>query len=277
MGRPAAEIDVPAVGSIADDDGLETEAREQAPAPRSSSRRSRSRCADPEPARARRLRKHGAQMIEVRADEVGARNRRRRRRPVARPRRVGDDRFDLAFDALGELLAPAREHLDAVVLERIVRRRDDDAGVVARAPRQIRDRRRRHDAGAGDGRLRRRRRARARASIQAPDSRVSRPTSRRGERLPGSRRQRPHQRRAEPAHRRRIERRRAGRAADAVGAEQTWNASQFLRTGDSHLHRRGLDARDAGVARASRRGRSRCTRRRRGRPRSTYAVDVVGR
>ena len=44
---------------------------------------------------------------------------------------IGDDGLDLALDAFGELLAAPGEHLDAVVLERIVRGRDHDAGVVA--------------------------------------------------------------------------------------------------------------------------------------------------
>jgi hypothetical protein len=37
-----------------------------------------------------------------------------------RPRRVRDDGLDRAFQRFGELLARAREDLDAVVLERIV-------------------------------------------------------------------------------------------------------------------------------------------------------------
>ena len=37
----------------------------------------------------------------------------------------GDDRFNLAFECLGELLALARKDFDAVVFERIVRRRVD--------------------------------------------------------------------------------------------------------------------------------------------------------
>ena len=145
-----------------------------------------------------------AQVIEIRADEIGARH--VRRLAVARlPRRVGDDRFDLALDPLGELLAAAGEHLDAVVLERIVRRRDHDAGVVAvrcasdrRPPASARRRR------SSPTRLRRTRRARA-------PPRSTRP-------IRGCRgrpeaaatavavRQRADQRRAEPADGRRIER-----------------------------------------------------------------------
>ena len=76
-----------------------------------------------------------------RAGDRGRRRRDRRcgdRRRLAaarRPGRVGDDRLDLALDALGELLAAAGEHLDAVVFERIVRGGDHDAGVVARRSR----------------------------------------------------------------------------------------------------------------------------------------------
>jgi hypothetical protein len=43
------------------------------------------------------------------------------------PRRVRDDAFHFGLKRLGELLAGARKHLDAVVLERIVRGRDDEA------------------------------------------------------------------------------------------------------------------------------------------------------
>ena len=45
--------------------------------------------------------------------------------------------------ALGELLALAREHLDAVVLERIVRRGNDEPGVEPHRPGHVGDRRRR--------------------------------------------------------------------------------------------------------------------------------------
>ena len=57
-----------------------------------------------------------------------------------------------ALERLGELLAAAREHLDAVVLERIVRRGDHEPGVEAHRARDVGDRRRRDDAGAGDRR-----------------------------------------------------------------------------------------------------------------------------
>ena len=42
------------------------------------------------------------------------------------PRRVGDNRLDVPLERFGEFLAGAREHLDAVVLEGIVRSRDHD-------------------------------------------------------------------------------------------------------------------------------------------------------
>ncbi len=72
------------------------------------------------------VRKREARVREVRVDEFGVVD--SAPRPSrAPPSRVGDDRLDLALERLGELLAPAREHLDAVVLERIVRRRDHDA------------------------------------------------------------------------------------------------------------------------------------------------------
>ena len=77
------------------------------------------------------IRTDRAQVGEIALDQIRAAARRRRLAVGDVPRRVGDDRLDLALDALGELLAAPREHLDAVVLERIVRRRDHDAGVVA--------------------------------------------------------------------------------------------------------------------------------------------------
>ena len=157
---------------------------------------------------------------------------RRHRRPASgdRPRRVGHHRLDLPLERFGELLAGTREHLDAVVLERIVRRRDDDAGGEALARRQVGDRRRRHDAGA--------RRAQppspampaaSSCSIQVPDSRVSRPARKRSGRR--SRRREPSWRstrtsaRAEPAHGRRIERKGAGLAAHAIGSKQSGHVS----------------------------------------------------
>src|SRR5262249_46658788 len=57
-----------------------------------------------------------------------------------------DDGLDLALERLGELLAAAREHLDAVVLERIVRRADHEAGVEPHRARDVGRRRRRDHA-----------------------------------------------------------------------------------------------------------------------------------
>ena len=54
--------------------------------------------------------------------------------------------LDRRLDRIVELLAVGREELDAVVLVRIVRGADDDAGVGAQAARQERHRRRRHRA-----------------------------------------------------------------------------------------------------------------------------------
>ena len=100
---------------------------EQLAAPRSSSRRWRSR--SPMRERVRAAPASGT-------PRAGDRDRRRPDRRAAPARRlagaarssaVGDDRLDLALDRLGELLAPAGEHLDAVVLERIVRGGDHHA------------------------------------------------------------------------------------------------------------------------------------------------------
>ena len=121
-------------GSIADDDGLEPQAREQR---RRDGRRRAVRAVDrpsrePRTVSRERFRKHRAQVIEIRADEIRLRN--GAGWPSAgAPRRIGDDRLDLALDPLGELLAAARKHLDAVVLERIVRSGNHDAGVVSGA------------------------------------------------------------------------------------------------------------------------------------------------
>ena len=204
-------------------------------------------------------------MIEVGADQIGVRRRARGSPALARPRRVGDDRFDLALDALGELLALAGEHLDAVVLERIVRRRDHHAGVVAvrrasgtRPPASARRRR------SSPSRLRPTRRARARL-------RSSRPTRAcRGRRADARRLGR------RAAARGRAPRRAGGPSADRADSGPPCRArrrfrrdgdlsSQSFATGDSHLHGRGLDARDARVAATRRRARAASTRRARAR------------
>ena len=92
------------------------------------------------------------------------------------PRRIGNQRLDRRLELLGQLLAGAAEHLDAVVFVGIVRRGDHDAGIEALGARQIRD------AGVGttpalttvapsDSSSR----APARPRSTLPDSRVSRP------------------------------------------------------------------------------------------------------
>ena len=115
----------------------------------------------------------------------------RRRRSCCRsaPRRTPgtaqsvarDDRLDLALERFGELLALAREDLDAVVLERIVRRRDHDAGVERHRRRDVRDRRRRDHAGA-----RHRRALRSRAARQLLARSTRRTRAYRGRRRTGA-------------------------------------------------------------------------------------------
>ena len=165
-------------------------------------------------------------MIEIGADQIDVRHR-SRVAALRVPRRIRDDGLDLALDALGELLAFAREHLDAVVLVRIVRRRDDYSRVVAVRTREIRHGRRGNDAGARD-----RRAFPARAVRQLaldPRARFARvaadqqPGPFRGIRPLAARRHRAHERCAQPPDGRRIERVTAGDAADAVGAEQLRN------------------------------------------------------
>ena len=73
-------------------------------------------------------------MLDVRVDHVRVCRPGRVRRPGDLPAPVVDDVLDLALERLGELLAAAREHLDAVVFERIVRRGNDEPGVEPHAP-----------------------------------------------------------------------------------------------------------------------------------------------
>ena len=65
-----------------------------------------------------------------------------------RPRLVRDDLFDTFLEMPAVLHAGPREHLDAVVLIGIVRRRNHDAGVKIERPGQIRHGRRRRNAEA---------------------------------------------------------------------------------------------------------------------------------
>src|SRR3954471_2931087 len=120
MSRAAAQVDVAPVRLLADDDRLETETREKL------RRHGRGRAVGTidrkdESLESSGLRKDGSQMIEVGTGQID-----RAHWPglaAARlPGGIGKDRFDGALIALGELLAFAREHLDAVVFERIVRR-----------------------------------------------------------------------------------------------------------------------------------------------------------
>ena len=221
MGRSAFQIDVAAVRLIADHGDRDPEAAEQL---RRDSRRRTVGAVDGERESAeRQSMQHRAEMLEVGADEILVRHV-RRFTGFHRPRRIGDDRLDLALDPLGEFLAAAREHFDAVVLERIVRRGDHDASVVRTGARQIRDRGRRHDAGARDHG------AFARCAVRelgfdprtrlarvAPDEDLhpARCLSRRGLGGGGA-----HQGGAETANGRSIERISSCGAADAVGAEQ---------------------------------------------------------
>ena len=135
---------------------------------------------DPQPAQVgAEVREH---VLEV---AVG---RRRPSRPTspgsARGGRV-EQRLDLLLGRVGQL-APARvEELDAVVLGRVVRGRDDDAEVErARARRPASAARRR----APRSRRPRRRRARTPASSSGPEPRVSRPTKTRSRAAPERRR-----------------------------------------------------------------------------------------
>ena len=166
---------------------LEARDSRTAAAPPSSSRRWRNRWPAEGRASATASGNDRAQMIEIALDE--------RLRPApARPRRPAR-----AHDGSATIASTWRstrsvnfspragEHLDAVVFERIVRRGDHDAGVVIGTARQV------GHAGVGTtpalvtSAPLAARRARARASIQSPDSRVSRPTSTRGDcRLRGS-------------------------------------------------------------------------------------------
>ena len=149
---------------------------------------------------------------------------------------IGDDRLDLALDRLGELLAAAREHLDAVVLERIVRGGDHDARVEAAGARQ--DRRRPASARRRRSSPRRLRRTRRAPAPLDPVARLARVAA--DEQTAATRRR--------AAARARAPRRAGGRSAGssggtpampahAVGSEQTRVRLSFA-TGNPHLHRR---------------------------------------
>jgi hypothetical protein len=118
MRRPTVQVDVAPIRIVADDGDVEAEAAEQR---RTHSRRRAVRTVDDHlhPGECRRVRQDGAEMMQVAAHQIGVRHGRWLTGPRI-PRAVGDDRLDFALHTLGELFAPAREHLDAVVLERIV-------------------------------------------------------------------------------------------------------------------------------------------------------------
>ena len=224
VGRSAEQIDVAAVRFVADDDGADPERLEQ---PGRDRRRGAVGAVDPQhqTAQAAGFRKHPAQMVEIGLDQVGAGNR-RRLAVHHRPRRVGDDRFDFPLHPFGEFLAPAGEHLDAVVLERIVRRRDHHASVIARGSGEIGDSRSRYDARARHAGTLPRGAVRQRGfnpvagfAGVAPDQQTR--CRRRAVR------QRPDQRRAEPPCRRRVERIAAGDAAHAVGSKEAGDRVSF--------------------------------------------------
>ena len=216
MGRSAAEVDVAAVGPIAHDDGLEAEAVEQL-------RPHRGRRAvgavehDREALDLGGLGKDDAEVIEVGVDQVRARHR-ARLAGVRAPGGVGHDRLDFALHLLGELLTLAGEHLDAVVLVWVVRSGNDHADVVCPGAGQEGHRRRRHDPGAGH------RRAFAARPVRElrldPRAGLAGVAADEELRRLGAVREGADQRRTEPPDGRRIERRLARRATNAVGTEQ---------------------------------------------------------
>ena len=97
-------------------------------------------------------------------------------RSQSRSRRA--ERLDLVLELVGQLEAVSAEELDAVVLRRVVRRRDDHATVGLELAHEQRDRGRRHDAGTAARRRRREQMpATSAASSISPLRRVSRPTT----------------------------------------------------------------------------------------------------
>ena len=216
MRRTALQVDVASVGPVPDHDRVEAEAAEQ----RRCGRRGRAvRTVDRQREAAEQggFGKHGAQMIEVGADEIGRGN----RRGVAAlraPRRVRDDGLDLALHSLGELLALAGKDLDAVVFVRVVGRRDHDARVEVAGAREIGDRRRRHDARARDrGALA----ARAVRELRLdPGARFARVAAHQQPRRFGGVRECAHERGTKASDGLVIERMVSGGSAHAVGSEQ---------------------------------------------------------
>ena len=150
MGRAAAQVDVAAIGLVTHHQRFEAQIAEQ---PGRHRRRGAVGAIDHqlESTGHGHAGEHHLQMTEIGRDEVGALDR-HGITAGGLPAAVGDDLFDPALDGLRELFTASREHLDAVVFERIVRRRDDDTGVVSGFASQVGHRRRGHDANAGDRR-----------------------------------------------------------------------------------------------------------------------------
>ena len=226
MSRPALQIDVPAVGGGADDIDIEAEIRKQL---RRDAERGAVGAIDDE-ACAPQRRWIGQQVLQVR--EI----RRRqvaglhgwRRAVVQRPRRVCDFRFYPPLELFRELLTAAREHLDAVVLERIVGRRNHGAERDVHGAREVRDGRRRQDAGGDD-----RRSCHASAMCQFaldPDARLARVAANQQPRRAVERSEHAHHRGAKPADGGRVERVVSGAATDAVSAEQPGRHDQRMTT-----------------------------------------------
>src|SRR5205814_3112105 len=138
---------------------------------------------------------------------------------------IRHDRLDVLLELFGEFFAGAREHFDAVVLERIVRRRNHDAGGISHARRQVRNRRRRNDAGTHQRRVLAVDTKRQLAlDPPARFARVAAGQKARPAIAPGQsgvKRKRPRERSTKPTNSRRIEGIGAGLAAHTVRAEQT--------------------------------------------------------
>jgi hypothetical protein len=152
---------------------------------------------------------------QVAGDEIGARASRLARRRD-RPGAVGHHRLDGPLLGLGELLAGAREHLDAVVAVGIVRGRDDDAEVKTLGLGQVGDGRGRHDADAvGLGTLARQP---VRQGRLDPWARLTGIAS--DEHPQAGAAVHAHEGGTDPRNRAGVERDRARLAANAIGAEQ---------------------------------------------------------
>ncbi|MEZ5420972.1 MAG: hypothetical protein R2708_27030 [Vicinamibacterales bacterium] len=148
-GRAAALIDVAPVGRVADHLDVEPERREQG---RCDGGGGAVGAVDDDAGAGQRtgVVEDLAQVGDVVGRQLGIRG--RCDGPVRHlPRLVADDLLDLPFLRFRELLAGAREHLDAVVVERVVGGRDDNPEVEGFAAGEIGDGRRRHHAEADDG------------------------------------------------------------------------------------------------------------------------------